>query len=84
MHCSVTDQFKTPVFAVQIGMPGVSYGKIKGVRANAMLTLVQCRVSDHRSIRGVFGTFLVSFSSPAITLYLWLLYFLPQRERMYK
>lgn len=44
------DQFKALVFAIRIGTPGISYGKIKGVGANAVFTMVQCRVSDHRSV----------------------------------
>jgi len=38
MHFSVMDQFKNSVFAIQIGIPDILYGKIKGIGANVIFT----------------------------------------------
>lgn len=40
MHCSVTDQLKNTVFAIQIGILGILYGKIKGIRVNVIFTVM--------------------------------------------
>lgn len=40
MHCTVMDQFKNIVFAIQIGIPDILYGKIKAIRVNVIFTVM--------------------------------------------
>lgn len=60
------DQFKNTVFAIQIGIPDILYGKIKGIRVNAIFTVIQCRISElnQEHMEAHLGTFLVLLSFP--------------------
>lgn len=51
------DQYKNTVFAIQIGIPDILYGKIKGIRVNVRFTVIEYRISelDLEHMEVIFG-----------------------------